>query len=754
MKSALQVLIVEDSEEDALLLVRRLSQGGYQPQWRRVDTQMDFKAALENQPWDIIFADYTMPRFSGTIALAILRQHDLDVPFIFVSGSIGEDTAVEAMKSGAQDYVMKNNLARLLPAVERELREASRRVEQRRAEQELQLLQTFAATAAAAPDATSAIALTLRKVCETTGWTLAQAWVPSADWTTLECSSAWYGQGNGLEEFRAASLAVTTASVDLPGRVWASKQALWIADVTQDAQFARASVAVETGLRAAVGIPVASDNEVLGVLEFFLREPHAEDAHLLKVLCAVGEQLGGVLQRKRAEERLHYLAHYDALTGLPNRTLFIDRLNQAMADANRRQRLVGVAFLDLDRFKTINDSLGHSVGDLLLKGVADRLSDSVRHGDTVTRLAGDEFTLILADMGHANHAAQVATKILASLARPFAIGGHELFTSASLGMTLYPNDEITVEGLLRNADIAMYRAKKSSGNTYAFYSADMTVRAHERLALENDLRHALDHEQLVVHYQPVIDMRTGAVDTLEALVRWQHPQRGLIAPADFIPLAEESGLIVALGERVLQMACAQFAAFQAACPGLRLAVNVSARQFQRPDLADRIIEILRRTGFDPRLLDLEITESLLMQNMETALVLMRQLSDRGIRFAIDDFGTGYSSLAYLKGLPIERVKIDRSFVRDTPQDGNDVAIVSAIISMAHNLGLQVTAEGVETDEQLALLRERGCNAVQGYLYSRPLPAAEISVRLRQGAPPWDGELEAGTRASPGGRASS
>ncbi len=736
MKSALHALIVEDSEEDTLLLVRRLSQGGYQPQWRRVDTQEGFNAALESQAWDIVFADHTMPRFSGTRALALLRERELDVPFIFVSGSIGEETAVEAMKSGAQDYVMKNNLARLLPAVERELREASRRAEQRRGEQELQLLQTFTTDAAAAPDATSAIAVTLRKVCESTGWVLAQAWVPRANWYALECSSAWYGHGNRVEEFRAESLAVTTASVDLPGLVWASKHAVWIPDVTQDPRFARAAIAAETGLRAAVGIPVTSDSDVLGVLEFFHSEPLPEDERFLKVLRAVGEQLGGVLQRKRAEERLRYLAHYDALTGLPNRTLFVDRLHQAMSDANRRQRLVGVAFVDLDRFKTINDSLGHGIGDLLIKGVADRLSDCVRHGDTVTRLAGDEFTLVLADIGHPNHCAQLATKILTSLARPFVIDNQELFTSASLGMTLYPNDEITVEGLLRNADIAMYRAKKSGGNAYAFYSADMTIKAHERLALENDLRHALDHDQLVLHYQPVVDLRTGAIDALEALVRWQHPQRGLIAPADFIPMAEESGLIVALGERVLNIACEQFAAFRAVCPGLRLAVNVSARQFQQSDLAQRIVEILRGSGFDPRLLDIEITESLLMQNMETALVLMRRLSDHGIRFAIDDFGTGYSSLAYLKTLPIERVKIDRSFVRDTPQDHNDAAIVSAIISMAHNLGLQVTAEGVETDEQVALLRERGCNAVQGYRYSRPLPAAEMLTRLRQGAPPW------------------
>ena len=569
-------------------------------------------------------------------------------------------------------------------------------------------------------------------MCETSGWVLAQAWLPRADGALIECSPVCYSRTGGFERFRAANLRIALAAgQDLPGRVWSSHKALWITDVAQSSDFARAELAADAGMKTAVAIPVIADKNVLAVLELFLSEPRVQDVRELGLLQSVAEQLGSVIQRKHAEERLHHLAHFDALTGLPNRLLFVDRLNRAMVDASRHQRLVGVALLDLDRFKTINDSLGHGVGDLLLKGTADRLSACVREGDTVARLAGDEFTLILSDMGHQDHAAHVAKKILNSLAQPFQIDGHELFTSASLGMTLYPTDDGSIDGLLRNADVAMYRAKQSGGNGYAFYSVDMTVKARERLALENELHQALAHDQLLLHYQPIVDLRSGEVDTFEALVRWRHPRRGLMTPGEFIPLAEESGLIVSLGEWVLRTACQQFHACRDICPGKRLAVNVSARQFQQRDVAQTMLAIVRDVGLAPDLLELEITESLLMRNMETTLAVMRELSDHGVRFSIDDFGTGYSSLGYLKNLPIARVKIDRSFVSNIPRDTNDVAIVAAIISMAHDLGLQVIAEGVETREQVDLLRKRGCDAVQGHYYSVPLPASEMMLRFKQ-----------------------
>jgi diguanylate cyclase (GGDEF)-like protein len=732
MKTDLRALLVEDSEEDAMLLVRHLSKGGYEPRWHRVDTAQALTAALERQGWDIIFADYSMPNFSGTQALKVVRERGIDTPFIFVSGTIGEETAVEAMRLGAHDYVMKDNLKRLLPAVERERREAQLRQERRRTEQEMQLLQTVMAATSVAADVQAALAVTLGKVCEATDWILAQAWLPHAAGTTIECSAAWYCRADGMEKFRTASLGFAFApGEDLPGQVWSRKQALWLPDLAPERDFARAAIAREAGLGSALGIPVLADDDVLAVLEFFTRDPRAADERLIRLVAAVVEQLGSVIQRKRADQRLHYLAHYDSLTALPNRVLLVDRLNQAILEANRHNRIVGVAFLDLDRFKTINDSLGHGIGDLLIKSAGERLTRCVREGDTVARLAGDEFTLILSDMGHIDHATHVANKILDNLTQPFHIGGHELYTSASLGMTFYPYDESGVEGLLHNADIAMYRAKARGGNSYVFYSAEMMLKAQERLSLENDLRHALDHAQLLLHYQPQVELATGRIETLEALVRWRHPQRGLIPPTEFIPLAEESGLILSLGEYVLNTACDHYEAHRGPHAHPRLAVNISVRQFQQLALAETISGILGRHGFDPADLELEITESLLLQNVAGVLAVMHNLSQIGIRFSVDDFGTGYSSLAYLKSLPISRVKIDRSFVRGIPEDPNDVAIVTAIISMAHDLGIKVVAEGVETRAQFEFLLDRGCDAGQGSHFSPPLPA--------EGSVPWFAE---------------
>jgi diguanylate cyclase (GGDEF)-like protein/PAS domain S-box-containing protein len=604
----------------------------------------------------------------------------------------------------------------------------------KRAEQELHLLQSITQAATDAGDVPAALAVTLNKVCETTGWTLAQAWVPGLGGEALECSPAWHCREPGLEDFRLTSLSFAFApDQGLPGRAWSSKQPVWIVDVTEDAGFLRANSARAAGLKAGMTIPVLANEEVVAVLEFFARESHELDTRLLQLIATVAAQIGNIIQRKHTEERLHHLAHYDTLTRLPNRVLFTDRLRQATAEADRHERLVGVAFIDLDRFKTINDSLGHGIGDLLLKDVSERLVRCVREGDTVARLAGDEFTLILADMGHIDHAARVAQKILESFAHPFHIAGHELYTSASLGMTLYPLDDHDVEGLLRNADTAMYRAKERGGDAYEFFSADMTSKAQARLTLENALRRALEREELELHYQPVVDLASGHMKGVEALIRWHHPERGLVPPGEFIPVAEETGLIVSIGDWVLRTAFRQCRDYNSVGhPPLRLAVNVSLRQFERGQLIETVTSVLEETGFDPRRLDLEITETALMQNAETAIQVMQELGMLGVQFSVDDFGTGYSSLSYLKHLPIGRVKIDKSFVDELPADSNDAAIVNAIITMAHTLGLKVIAEGVENEAQLTFLRQQGCDAIQGYYFSRPVPVEGLAELLKEG----------------------
>ena len=490
-------------------------------------------------------------------------------------------------------------------------------------------------------------------------------------------------------------------------------------DIGTDPQMARwRAQALARGYRSVVVFPLLTGGKTAGVFTLYASETGFFDAEEMKLLIEMAGDISFALEYIEKEARLNHLAYYDVLTNLPNRTLFNERLGQTLVQANRHQRRVGIAVLDVDRFKQINDSLGHGMGDLVLKAVAERLARCVRDGDTMARLAGDEFAVILADMRHEDDAAHVAQKILDSFVQPFHVAGHEFFTSVSLGMTLYPLDDDNIEGLLRNADTAMYRAKEAGGNSYQFYTVSMTSLAHGRLELENDLRRALERNEFLLHYQPVVDLTSGNIVGVEALIRWQHPVRGLIPPADFISVTEETGLIQRLGEWVLRTACEQCQACRAAgVPPFRVAVNVSPRQFQQPDFPDRVAAILTQTGFDPALLDLEITESLLMQNVEATLKAMRKLSVLGVQFSIDDFGTGYSSLSLIARLPVDTLKIDRTFITNMTSNPDDLNIVSTIISLAHSLKLDVIAEGVETEGQAKLLKSLKCGRMQGYLFS-------------------------------------
>jgi diguanylate cyclase (GGDEF)-like protein/PAS domain S-box-containing protein len=440
-----------------------------------------------------------------------------------------------------------------------------------------------------------------------------------------------------------------------------------------------------------------------------------------------------ISERRRAQERLNYLAHFDALTGLPNRVMFNERLLQTMRDADIKERLVALMFLDLDRFQTINDTLGHEAGDELLKAAARRLTGCLRRGDTVARLGGDEFTVVLADVGHVDDVAWVANKILEAFARPFHVADSELFVTVSIGITLYPFDDHGIDGLLKNADMAMYKAKEQGRNNYQFYTTELNERAREHLGLDIALRRALEREELLLHYQPQVDLANGRIVGMEALLRWHHPERGLIPPSAFIPLAEENGLIVPIGEWVLRQSCAQVRAWEA--QGLtvgRTAVNLSARQFRQRDLAERVAAILADTGLPAARLELEITESTLMHSADTTSAALAELKAMGLRLAIDDFGTGYSSLSYLKRFPIDTLKIDQSFVRDITHAPDNAAIITAIITMAHSMGMKGVAEGVETEDELRFLHRHHCDGMQGFLFSRPLPAEEFAALLRAG----------------------
>jgi len=436
-------------------------------------------------------------------------------------------------------------------------------------------------------------------------------------------------------------------------------------------------------------------------------------------------------EKQRADERIEYLASHDSLTGLPNREMFNGLLRHTIDTARRSGRWFALLFIDLDRFKIINDSLGHDAGDMLLVEVASRLHEALRASDIVARLGGDEFVVILDGTSDRGDVERVASHLLSVLGQPMQLSGHECHSTASIGIALYPEHGDDAATLTKNADMAMYQAKEDGKNSFRFFSGEIKVQSIERLRLESELRRAVERRQFSLHYQPKVDLGTGQITGVEALLRWKHPELGQVSPAQFIPLAEETGLIVPIGRWVLREACAQNMTWQRG--GLRpvsMAVNLSPRQFADEHLLNDVDEALQASGMSAVLLQLEVTESMVMRNVARAVRVLNAIQDRGIRLAIDDFGTGYSSMSLMKQFPIDTIKIDRSFVRDLPRDSEDQAIAQAIISMGKALGMTVVAEGVETAEQHAFLRNHDCDEMQGYLFSKPLPAGELATLLQ------------------------
>jgi diguanylate cyclase (GGDEF)-like protein len=551
------VLILEDRAQDAELMVHELRRAGFDPQWQRVDTEADFLAHL-NQELDVVLADYSLPQFDAQRALDHLKKRGLDVPFIIVSGCIGEERAVECMKYGATDYLLKDRLTRLGQAVRK--------------------------------------------------------------------------------------------AVD------------------------------EKRLR--------------------------DDRH-------------------RVEEQLVHNSFHDALTGLPNRTLFLDRAQRCLHQMERREGyLFAVLAVDLDGFQAINASFGQPAGDKVLIEIGERLVGKVRFGDTVARLGGDEFALLLDDVKDVSNALRVAERLQEGLAKPFLVDGREILTSASVGIASSISTYKRSDDALRDAGTAMARAKRLGLGQVAVFDIRMHTQAVTRLKLETDLRRASDRQEFLLYYQPVVSLQSGRITGFEALLRWQHPQRGLISPGESLLVAEEIGLLIHIGEWVLQNALQQLCAWQVefpVAPPLNMSVNLSCKQFlQSGELLTIIDESLKLTGLDPRSLALEVTETVMMENAEVAVATLAQLKDRQLRISIDDFGTGYSSLSYLQRLPVDNLKIDQSFVAHMKPAGESLEIVRSIITLAHSLGKQVIAEGVETGEQLALLRSLGCDYGQGYFFSEPM----------------------------------
>lgn len=676
----LRVLIVEDSEDDAFFVARQLQRGGYQPLVQRVDTQEAMLKALQTQSWDIVLSDYNMPGFSAIDALALVQKTGVDIPFIMVSGTVGEDRAVEIMKAGAHDYIMKNNLNRLVPAVERGLRNAEIRRQHQAAENERARLSSILE---ATPDLVAIIDLA------------------GCIHYINQAGSRWFGFTGKTDSNRVSLFDYYSP---------------WAAALMQD-------TAIPTALRegvwegeAAILKPCGLEIPVSQVL-LSHRDTHSQVEFLSTIARDISE-------RKHYEQELQYRVTHDALTHLPNRVLLRDRLAQSLAHARRNRFLAAVLFLDIDNFKQINDALGHTAGDSCIRTVAHRLASCIRVSDTLGRYGGDEFLIILSDLHEISDVEGVISKIRTALGQPLKLNNNDVFITLSIGVSLYPRDGKDEETLLKASDAAMYTAKRIGRSQFRYYLPEMNFRGRELLTLETELRRALKREEFVLHYQPQLDLNTNQITAVEALIRWQHSERGLIPPGDFIPLLEQTGFIQEVGNWVLETACRQTKAWHAQGYPIRMAINCSARQFQ-PRLLDTVCQTIKKHLLDPNCLEIEVTESVVMQDVQYATSVLQHLKEMGVTLAIDDFGTGYSSLAYLKRFPIHSLKIDCSFVRDIPDDKGDAAIAETILLLGHSLGLEVVAEGVETEIQMQFFQERHCHRIQGYWIGRPMPAQDL-----------------------------
>ncbi len=685
--SELNILLIEDNKADAALIDMMLDEiAREQFQNYSLKKAESLAAGLkalvkDKEPFSAVLLDLGLPDSSGLETLLRIQENAHYIPVIALTGLADEEFAAQAIAMGAQDYLVKGKITgdslyrSVLYSIERKKSELLLKDSEERFRAFFEL---SGMGALQADPLTGRFIMVNRSLCEITGHSREEL-------LSLSFRELTHPEDRPRDSDEYAKLlGGEFAQYDMELRYLHKKgHTIWV-------HISRAL------LRQAGG----------------LKKP-------LRVLGIVHD----ISDRKRMEREIIEMAHHDALTGLPNRRLFIELAQMEMAQAGRNHKKIAFVFLDLDRFKEVNDTLGHETGDQLLKEVSIRIRKSLRKSDTVARIGGDEFNIIVADLTRAEDGAEIARKIVESFRGPFLIAGHQLHVTATIGLSVYPDDDENMDTLFRYADIAMYHAKEMGKNNFQFYNPSINMHSAERIRMESWLRQAIARGELLLHYQPMVDIQTGKMVCAEALVRWRHPEMGLLEPKSFIPLAEETGFITAIDEWVLGSGCAQAKKWiQAGLPPVCVTVNLSARLFQKNGFAEDISKILEETGLPAGNLGLEITESLAMEDIQHTASQLGKLAELGIHISIDDFGTGYSSLNYLKRLPIGRLKIDSSFIKDIATDPDDRAIINAVIAMAHNMKIQVIAEGVETAGQLDFLRHAGCDQMQGFLYSRPLPA--------------------------------
>lgn len=688
-----RILILEDIPDDAELAMRELRRAEISFQSKRVETKEGFLEALREFEPDVILSDFNLPQFNALEALGLLKELKNETPFILYTGSLTEEVAVECMKDGAADYILKSSLKRLPSAVLNALEKSEARKAEKKAmdalresENKLRTLIESMTEGLLQVDTNDRIQFVNKCFCEMVDYTEEE--LIGTDWSRLlfdeerdlikQISDS---RGKGLND---------TYEIRLQKK---SGEILWM---------------------IVGGAPIKNaEGATIGWIGTFT----------------------DITDRKRAEEQLLYDAFHDGLTGLANRALFMDHLQMTIARGrSRHSNHYAVLFLDLDRFKIINDSLGHAKGDELLKFIARRLESCIRTGDLVARLGGDEFVILLTELVEANEVILVAERILEELKTPFNLGGREIYITTSIGITLSESGHTRAEDMLRDADIAMYRAKAKGRAQYQVFNQEMHEDASKQLQIETEMRRALEKGEFCLYYQPIVQLESNRLVGVEALVRWNHPTRGTVSPMEFIPAAEENGLILPLGSWILSESCRQLREWQKRNPlasRLTVSINLSFKQFSQLDLVKEVSSIIEKTGVDPRCLKFEVTESHIMENSEIAVAIMNRLREIGAEISLDDFGTGYSSLSYLHRLPIDYLKIDRSFVTRMIESRENAEIVRTIIKLGQNLKMKVIAEGIETPEQLEQLQSLNCEFGQGYLFSKPLESEAAAAFIGQ-----------------------
>ena len=693
MNSFSTVLLIEDNAGDARLLREMFNEGGsYGTELMHVRCMGDAELRLVEPAVDVILLDLGLPDAQGLGAVRRAHAAAPRVPLVVLTGLDDDSIAVQALQEGAQDYLVKGQietrglLRALRYAVERKTMEEALFAEKERAQITLDCI----GDAVICTDVGGNITF-LNVVAEKlTGW-------------------SW-------REAAGRSMTAVAPMLDA-----ATRRTTEVSSALTTGSDPNARQPTNRVLIRRDGFEIPIEDSVAA-----MHDREGMPAGAVVVFRDVSAARAMSLQ-------IAHSAEHDFLTGLPNRMLLNDRIRQAIVSAQRHTKQVAVLFLDLDGFKHINDSLGHSIGDKLLQSIGKRLVDCGRAADTVSRQGGDEFVVLLSEVQHAEDAATAASRMLKAVAEAHSVDDHELHVTSSIGVSIYPDDGLDAETLIKNADTAMYQAKENGRQNYQYFKPAMNERAVERQSIEESLRRALERQEFTLHYQPKVNFGTRAIAGVEALIRWTHPVRGSVSPAQFIPIAEDSGLILPIGNWVLRQACKQARTWaDAGLPPTTMAVNVSAKEFRGENFLKQLFGILDETGIDPSLLELELTESVLMKHAESAAAILRTLRDRGVQVAVDDFGTGYSSLSYLRKFPIDALKIDQSFVGQIATAGDDASIVTAVISMAQSLKLRVVAEGVETLEQLEFLQAQRCDEAQGYYFSRPVPPEQFAALLRSG----------------------